>query len=155
MFLGTHTPRVDDKGRLAFPAKFRPALADGLVITKGQEHCLYVFTLDTFTGLAAELNQSLTADAATRAYNRVFFASAHDETPDGQGRVTLPARLRAYAGIERDVVVNGAANRIEIWNARSWDEYLDSSEKLFSHGADDSGTADDAPDPTQPQEHSR
>ncbi|MFC4336318.1 division/cell wall cluster transcriptional repressor MraZ [Salininema proteolyticum] len=144
MFLGTHTPRLDDKGRLAFPAKFRPALADGLVVTKGQERCLYVFTLAEFTKLAGELDQSLTAPKAVRAYNRVFFASAHDESPDGQGRVTLPARLREYAGIERDTVVIGAMNRIEVWDSSAWDSYLESTEDAFADDAEDEEQENDS-----------
>ena len=91
MFLGTHTPRLDDKGRLILPAKFRDELAGGVVITKGQERCLYVFPMPEFQRIAGQLRDQPVTNKAARAYSRVFFASAHDEIPDKQGRVTVPA----------------------------------------------------------------
>ena len=91
MFLGTHTPRLDDKGRLILPAKFRDELAGGVVITKGQERCLYVFPMPEFQRIAGQLREQPVTHKAARAYSRVFFASAHDEVPDKQGRVTIPA----------------------------------------------------------------
>lgn len=89
MFLGTHTPRLDDKGRLILPAKFRDELAGGVVITKGQERCLYVFPMPEFRRIASQLREQPVTHKAARAYGRVFFASAHDEVPDKQGRVTI------------------------------------------------------------------
>ncbi|QSB03905.1 division/cell wall cluster transcriptional repressor MraZ [Natronoglycomyces albus] len=132
MFLGTHTPRLDDKGRLILPAKFRDELAGGVVVTKGQERCLYVFPTPEFQRLADELQRAPMSSKSARAYNRVFFASAHDEIPDKQGRVTIPAHLRTYAGLERDLVVIGASTRVEIWDATAWEEYLTASEEAFA-----------------------
>lgn len=132
MFLGTHNPRLDDKGRVILPAKFREALAEGVVITKGQERCLYVFPEDEFARLAGALQSAPMSSKTTRAYSRVFFASAHDEAPDKQGRVTIPPRLREYAGLVRDLIVIGASNRVEIWNAETWDAYLEASEEAFA-----------------------
>jgi MraZ protein len=103
MFLGTHTPHLDDKGRLILPAKFRDELAGGVVITKGQERCLYVFTTAEFGRIAGQLHEQPVTHKAARAYSRVFFASAHDEVPDRQGRVTIPAHLRDYAGLGREL----------------------------------------------------
>src|SRR5256885_4025249 len=100
MFLGTHTPRLDDKGRLILPAKFRDELAGGVVITKGQERCLYVFPAPEFQRIAGQLREQPMTHKAARAYSRVFFASAHDEVPDKQGRVTIPAHLREYGGAD-------------------------------------------------------
>jgi division/cell wall cluster transcriptional repressor MraZ len=99
MFLGTHTPRLDDKGRLILPAKFRDELAGGVVITKGQERCLYVFPGAEFARIAEQLRATPMTHKAARAYSRVFFASAHDEVPDRQGRVTIPQHLREYAAL--------------------------------------------------------
>src|SRR5688572_26596944 len=111
MFLGTHSPRLDEKGRLFLPAKFRDELAEGLVITKGQERCLYVFPLSEFSRITeAARSVSVTAKAA-RDYGRVLFASASDDVPDKQGRVTIPPALREYAGLTRDCVVIGANTR--------------------------------------------
>ncbi|HEX5740078.1 MAG TPA: division/cell wall cluster transcriptional repressor MraZ [Pilimelia sp.] len=132
MFLGTHTPRLDDKGRLILPAKFREGLAGGVVITKGQERCLYVFPIAEFQRIAGQLQAQPMTHKAARAYSRVFFASAHDEVPDRQGRVTVPAHLRRYAGLERDLAVIGASNRVEVWDAASWQSYLDDTEEGFA-----------------------
>ncbi|GGK26092.1 transcriptional regulator MraZ [Pilimelia terevasa] len=132
MFLGTHTPRLDDKSRLILPAKFRDGLAGGVVITKGQERCLYVFPVAEFQRIATQLQAQPMTHKAARAYSRVFFASAHDETPDKQGRVTLPAHLRQYAGLTRELAVIGASSRVEIWDAAAWESYLDASEDDFA-----------------------
>ena len=132
MFLGTHTPRLDDKGRLILPAKFRDELAGGVVITKGQERCLYVFTSAEFARIAEQLHEQPMTHKAARAYSRVFFASAHDEVPDRQGRVIIPAHLRDYAGLGRELVVIGASSRVEVWDRQSWDRYLADSEDAFS-----------------------
>ena len=132
MFLGTHTPHLDDKGRLILPAKFRDELAGGVVITKGQERCLYVFTTAEFGRIAGQLHEQPVTHKAARAYSRVFFASAHDEVPDRQGRVTIPAHLREYAGLGRELVVIGASSRVEVWDRQSWETYLAESEDAFS-----------------------
>ena len=132
MFLGTHTPRLDDKGRLILPAKFRDELAGGVVITKGQERCLYVFPMPEFQRIAGQLREAPVTNKAARAYSRVFFASAHDEVPDKQGRVTIPAHLREYAALDRELVVIGASTRVEIWDRQSWEDYLAASEDEFA-----------------------
>ncbi|MEV6525514.1 division/cell wall cluster transcriptional repressor MraZ [Longispora sp. NPDC051575] len=132
MFLGTHTPRLDEKGRLILPAKFRDELAGGLVITKGQERCLYVFPMAEFRRIAEQLHETPMTHKAARAYSRVFFASAHDEVPDKQGRVTVPVHLRGYAGLDRELVVIGASSRVEIWDATAWTSYLEDSEDDFA-----------------------
>lgn len=132
MFLGSHSPRLDEKGRLTLPAKFREELEGGLVITKGQERCLYVFPLEEFSRISEALRTAPVTAKALRDYSRVFFASASDEVPDKQGRVTIPPALRDYAGLSRDCVVNGANTRAEIWDAARWDQYLRDSEERFS-----------------------
>ena len=132
MFLGTHTPRLDDKGRLILPAKFRDELAEGLVITKGQERCLFVFPMAEFTQIAEQLRAAPMTHKAARAYSRVFFASAHDEVPDKQGRVTIPGHLREYAALNRELVVIGASTRVEIWDKQAWEQYLSASEDDFA-----------------------
>ena len=132
MFLGTHEPRLDDKGRLILPAKFREELAAGLVITKGQERCLYVFPSQEFSVITETLKQAPVTAKSARDYSRVMFAGAHDEIPDRQGRVTIPQSLRTYAGLEKECVVIGANTRVEIWDATSWNEYLTDREKSFA-----------------------
>src|ERR1700712_4549593 len=121
MFLGTHRPRLDEKGRLALPAKFRDELPEGVVITKGQERCLYGFPLGEFQAIGEKLRTQPLSAKALREYSRTLFGSATQETPDKQGRVTLPTALRDYAGLDRDVVVVGINSRFEIWDATAWD----------------------------------
>jgi MraZ protein len=132
VFLGTHHPRLDEKGRLFLPAKFRDELAEGLVITKGQERCLFVFPMAEFGRIAEQLRAAPVTHKAARAYNRVFFASASDEVPDKQGRVTIPPALREYAGLSKDCVVIGASTRVEIWDRQAWEDYLNDSEQTFA-----------------------
>ncbi|GAA1468588.1 division/cell wall cluster transcriptional repressor MraZ [Nocardiopsis exhalans] len=132
MFLGTHTPRLDQKGRLFLPAKYRDELSGGLVITKGQEHCLYVFPTAEFSRITDALRSAPVTAKAVRDYSRVLFASASDESCDKQGRVTIPPKLRAYAGLDRDCVVIGANTRLEIWDVTAWSEYEAEQEQAFS-----------------------
>ena len=132
MFLGTHAPRLDDKGRLVLPAKFRDALAPGLVLTKGQERSIVVWPAAEFAAEAERLGDASRSDARARAYLRVLFSGAFDEIPDRQGRVTVPAALREYAGLDRDVVVVGNNTTLEIWDAPTWEAYLASQEDAFS-----------------------
>jgi MraZ protein len=132
MFLGTHSPRLDDKGRLILPAKFRDELAEGLVITKGQERCLYVWPLAEFARITEQMRQAPVTSKAARDYMRVFFAGASDEVPDKQGRITIPPALRDYAGLTRDCVVIGANTRVELWDAEAWNSYLGEKEQAFA-----------------------
>ncbi len=132
MFLGTHTPRLDDKGRLALPAKFRTELEGGLVITKGQERCLFVFPMAEFSRITELLRSAPVTQRSVRDYSRVFFASASHEVPDGQGRITVPGQLREYAGLTKDCVVIGANSRVEVWDSAAWQNYLESTEQSFA-----------------------
>ena len=137
MFLGTHQPRLDDKGRLILPAKFREQLVEGVVITKGQEHCLYVWPRDEFERFTEALGSAPITAKHVRDFGRVLFASASDEVPDRQGRITVPGPLREYAGLDRDCVVIGANTRVEIWDATAWDAYLNDREQAFSDVAEE------------------
>jgi MraZ protein len=132
MFLGTHEPKLDEKGRLILPARFRDELSDGLVITKGQERCLYVFPANEFSLITERLRQAPVTEKKSRDYLRVMFAGAHDEVPDNQGRVTIPAALRTYASLEKNCVVIGANTRLEIWDSTTWNSYLSDREKTFA-----------------------
>jgi MraZ protein len=132
VFLGTHSPRLDEKGRLFLPAKYREELSGGLVITKGQERCLYVFPMAEFQRITEALRTAPVTAKAVRDYSRVFFASASDEIPDKQGRITIPAALRTYASLTRDCAVIGANTRLEIWDSQAWESYLEQQEQQFS-----------------------
>jgi len=137
MFLGTHHPKLDEKGRLFLPAKFREQLQGGLVMAKGQEHCIYVFPRDDFLAYANRMQAAPLSSKSARDYMRVLLSGASDELPDRQGRVTIPAPLRSYAGLNKDCVVIGAGSRVEIWDSARWDGYLGSSETEYADLSDE------------------
>jgi len=132
MFLGTHTPRLDDKGRIFLPAKFREELSEGLVVTRGQERCLYVWTAAEFRTFTEQLRKAPVTNKRARNFMRMLFAGASAEIADKQGRVTLPQMLRDYAGLRRECVVIGAFNRVEIWDAAAWNSYSEEQEPAFA-----------------------
>ncbi|MFI7494279.1 division/cell wall cluster transcriptional repressor MraZ [Kocuria sp. M4R2S49] len=132
MFLGTYSPRLDEKGRLILPAKYREELAEGLVLTRGQERCLYVFSVREFERVHEQLRAAPLSSKQARDYIRVFLSGASDEVPDKQGRVTIPPPLRDYAGLGRELAVIGAGTRAEIWDAQAWNDYLNEKEAVFS-----------------------
>jgi MraZ protein len=133
MLLGTHTPKLDEKGRLFLPAKFRDELSEGVVITRGQERCLYVFSAKEFAEIHEKLRQAPASVKDARDYLRVMLSGASDETPDKQGRVLLPSMLRSYAGLTKDLVIIGVGSRAEIWDADAWTQYLASNEDKFAN----------------------
>lgn len=132
MFLGTHTQKIDEKGRLILPAKFREELADGLVITRAQDRCLAIYPMATFVELTKSISSAPASVKQVRDYQRMLAAGASDERPDKQGRITIPPQLREYAGLQTDLVVVGAINRVEIWDALAWDEYSSQQEPAFA-----------------------
>ncbi len=132
MFLGTYTPRLDDKGRLILPAKFRDGLAGGLVMAKGQENCLVVYPTAEFMRIATAMQQAPGTVANVRDYTRVLASSATSDELDRQGRITIPATLRTYAGLARDVAVIGHITRVEIWDLTAWESYLAEKEPDFA-----------------------
>jgi MraZ protein len=137
MFLGTFPLRMDDKARLILPAKYRDDLTSSLVLTKGQEHCLYVFTIEEFTRITEVLRTAPITEKAVRHYSRVFFASASNENLDNKGRITIPYELRKYAALalKGDCVVIGANSRLEVWNLIGWEQYLTEQENSFATAA--------------------
>ncbi|GED10205.1 transcriptional regulator MraZ [Cellulosimicrobium cellulans] len=137
LLLGTFTPRLDDKGRLILPAKFRSRLAPGLVMTRGQERCLFLLPMDEFRRMYDQIRQAPVTSKQARDYLRVFLSGASDEIPDKQGRISIPAPLRAYAGLDRDVAVIGAGTRVEIWDAQAWETYLAEQESAYSDTAEE------------------
>ena len=107
------------------------------MICKGQDRCLYVFPVTEFGRVTEALRTAPVTDRRVRDYGRVLFASASNETPDGQGRITVPPTLRSYAGLTKDCVVIGANTRIEVWDAAAWQEYLEAAEPAFSDLAEE------------------
>ncbi|KQQ27358.1 division/cell wall cluster transcriptional repressor MraZ [Frondihabitans sp. Leaf304] len=132
MFLGTYAPRLDEKGRIILPAKYRDELASGLVMTRGQERCVYVFSQREFEDVHTQIRKAPITSKQARDYLRLFLSGASDEIPDKQHRVTIPANLREYAGLGRDLTVIGAGNRAEIWATEAWNTYYTEQEAHFS-----------------------
>ena len=118
MLIGQFEHTLDAKGRINFPAKFREDMGNRFILTKGLDNCIAVYSLEEWERWEKKL--SALPDSKSRQLKRFFFASATDVEPDKQGRIVLPSVLRDYAGLEKDVVVIGASDRAEIWDARRW-----------------------------------
>ncbi len=121
MFLGRFNHTLDDKGRLAIPARFRSDLGAGLVITRGTDRCLTVYPLSTFEALAAKLDALPLGDANARNLRRAAFAAAEPAELDKQGRIILPERLRAYASLAGNVAIVGMNTFLELWDLSTWE----------------------------------
>lgn len=132
MFLGEHTPKLDEKGRFFLPAKFREELAEGLVITRAQERCLAIYPMATFVTKTKEIAQSPGTVKQVRDYQRMLASGASDETPDKQGRITIPPQLRRYAGLDKEIVVTGAIDKVEVWDREAWEAYVGEQESDFA-----------------------
>lgn len=131
-FFGTHTPRLDDKGRLFLPAKFRPQLEQGIVLTRGQDHSIYGWTTESFARFAEKAQQMPFTNKDARNFLRMLYSGAVSEVPDKQGRITIPPVLREWAGLDRECTVVGAMDRIEIWDSAAWDAFAADQEAAFS-----------------------
>jgi len=122
MFLGRYVHTIDDKGRLTLPAKFRPGLAAGVVVTLGLDGCLFAFPRTRWDQLAAQIEALPITNPDARNFARLMFANADPSEPDRQGRVLIPSYLRSYAQLENEVVVTGLSSRIELWSPARWQE---------------------------------
>lgn len=122
-FYGTFTPRLDDKGRVTLPARYRKPFADGAMVVRGDTRCLYVFTVDGFDDFAEAAINAPVTDPNRIGPARYMLANSDFQTLDAQGRITLSARMREYAELGRDVVLTGQGRRMEIWNVDRWAEY--------------------------------
>ena len=132
-FLGEFRHTLDPKGRLILPSAYRDALSGGLVMTVGLDNCLAVYTEAGWQRVRAGLRDLRPTDRRERMFARMITSSAHPQTPDKQGRVTIPPRLREYAHLNKDVFVVGAEARIEIWDSAAWDTYRDVAMSEFAN----------------------
>lgn len=123
MFIGEYRHNLDNKGRMAIPAKFRQKLTGGAIITRGLDHCLFVFTNTEWETLAQKLIGLPLTQANSRAFVRLMLSGAADVQIDKQGRILVPDYLREYAGLAKEVIVAGVYNRFEIWDANAWKQY--------------------------------
>lgn len=122
MFMGEYNHTIDAKGRLIIPAKFRDTLGDKFVVTKGFDGCLFVYNKEEWTSFEQKLRTLPLGNKEARKLVRFFLAGADEVELDKQGRILVAPPLREYAVLEKDVVVIGAGNRVEIWNK---EKYLD------------------------------
>jgi MraZ protein len=136
MFLGEFAHTIDTKGRLTIPAKFRGLVATGLVVTRGFDQNLMLYPMEEWEALAARIAQRPLADTDMRSFRRRVFSGAVDLVPDRQGRVIIPPYLREFAGIDKDVVIAGMFNYLEVWNSESWTAVRDSIEADTTSWAD-------------------
>ncbi len=121
--LGQHRYQLDAKGRMALPARFREAFADGLYLTLGEDGCLAAYPSEEWDRRKAEVRARPMGGRSARDYARMFFANAEAVSLDGQGRLVIPQKLRQQVGLEREAVVIGVSEYLEIWPAATWDRY--------------------------------
>jgi MraZ protein len=120
MFLGEYSHTIDEKGRLTFPARFRAELAEGVVVTRGIDQCLFAFPMSEWQKLSQQVSGLPITDPAAREFQRLMFSGAADATLDKQGRVLIPQYLREYAGLNSDAIVAGLNTHMEIWSPEAW-----------------------------------
>ena len=133
--LGAHAYQLDPKGRLSLPARFREAFADGCWLTIGQDRCLFAFPRAEWERRAGEVASSPLSDTDGRAYQRLFFGNSEESRVDGQGRLTVPGRLRDAVGIGKEVVVVGVYDRMEIWDKATYERYEQAYSGAYANGS--------------------
>lgn len=139
MFMGEYNHTVDSKGRLIVPSKFREQLGDEFVVTKGLDGCLFVYTTDEWHGIEEKFRSIPMTSKDARKFSRFFFAGAAALEVDRQGRILLPPVLREYAALQKEVVLVGVLNRVEIWDKARWQENTydeDEMDEIAEHMAD-------------------
>ncbi|WP_084113605.1 division/cell wall cluster transcriptional repressor MraZ [Clostridium acidisoli] len=126
MFIGEYQHGIDNKNRIIVPSKFREALGDVFILTKGLDGCLYAYTIDEWKTLEEKLKKLPLTNRDARAFVRFFFSGANEVNVDKQGRALIPQNLLEYASIEKDIVSIGVSTRIEIWSKEKWNQYNES-----------------------------
>lgn len=129
MFIGEYQHIIDPKKRLALPSKFRKELGSKVVVTRGLDKCLFVYPAKIWKELAEKLGTLPMGESTTRSFVRLMLAGAVDVDLDSQGRVLLPEYLKEYAGLDKEVVVAGLFNRLEIWDENKWAAYKVAAEE--------------------------
>jgi MraZ protein len=129
MLIGEFRHNIDEKRRIAIPSKFRRELGKRAVITRGLDKCLFVYPLAEWEKVAEKLSALSTGQSETRNFVRLIFAGATDVSIDSLGRILIPDYLRKFAGLKDKVVIAGVYKRLEIWNARYWEDYKGRTEK--------------------------
>ncbi len=136
MFMGEFQHNIDTKGRLIVPSKFREGLGESFVLTRGIDHCLFAYPMDEWKILEEKLKKLPVTKKDARAFTRFFFSGAVECEIDKQGRINVPSPLRKYANLEKECIVIGVSNRIELWARDSWTDYVEESEESFAEIAE-------------------
>lgn len=129
MFTGEYQHSIDAKKRLAIPAKFRKELGEGAVLTKGLDGCLFIFPVQEWKIFAERLGSMQLGRQDNRSFARLFLSGATEVDFDRLGRVLIPDNLKIYAGLEKEAVITGVFNRLEIWETQRWEQYKANLEK--------------------------
>lgn len=136
MFMGEYQHTVDEKGRMIIPAKFRDELGDTFVLTRGLDKCIFGYPMEEWEALEEKMKTLPFTKKDARAFTRFFFSGATECQLDKQGRVNIASTLRQYADLEKECVVIGVSNRLEIWSKPVWEDYFNASEESFSEIAE-------------------
>ena len=136
MFMGEYHHSIDNKGRMIVPAKFREVLGESFILTRGLDQCLFIYPLDEWQVIEEKLKTLPLTKKDARAFTRFFFSGATECEVDKQGRINIAAPLVSYAKLEKDCVVVGVSNRLEIWSKENWEQYVDEAEDSFSELAE-------------------
>ena len=140
MFIGEYSATIDDKGRISLPAKFRRDLKNKVVVTRGLDQSLFLYTLAEWKKLAEKLASLPISTANTRAFSRLMLAGAMDCDVDKQGRIILPVYLKEFAQLNKKIVFAGLFNRIEVWSDDLWTKYKSQTEKQSNTIAEQLGS---------------
>jgi MraZ protein len=136
MFMGEYQHTIDPKGRLIVPAKLREGLGEKFVATKGLDNCLFVYPMDEWKLMEQKLKSLPFTRADARSFVRFFFSGATECEVDKQGRILIPANLREYAKLDKDVVLLGVSSRVEIWSKDLWGTYSHQAEETYTEVAE-------------------
>ena len=131
MFMGEYQHKMDNKGRVIIPASFRDELSEKFVVTRGLDNCLFVYPMQEWSILEEKLNSLPITSKDSRTFVRFFFSGATECQLDKQGRISLPSNLRDYADLDKQIVIIGLSNRIELWAKAKWDNYIDDAENSY------------------------
>lgn len=136
MFMGEYHHSIDNKGRMIVPSKFRDDLGDMFIITRGLDQCLFGYPISEWELIEEKLKGLPLTKKDARAFTRFFFSGATESELDKQGRINIPAPLLQYAKLEKECVILGVSNRIEIWSKQIWEDYFSQSEESFAEIAE-------------------
>jgi MraZ protein len=136
MFMGEYHHNIDTKGRIIVPSKFRDGLGTTFILTRGLDKCLFGYPLEEWKILEDKLKTLPLTKKDARSFTRFFFAGAIECEVDKQGRINISAPLLQYAGLDKECVVIGVSNRIEVWSKDSWEGFFSDSEESFAEIAE-------------------